>query len=196
MLPRGQRENEEQLLPTSGGARAVSDSTQAFLLTAAEISVAFVGFASLVGVFLSRGGGTMPPRARIALTSMLDYGLLALLACGIPLTLERMTLDSQMFWRVSSGVFLGCNIIYVALSHRLYREVAELHSHDRKLLARAALWGDAAAFGVLLFNSIAWPFQSSEFAYLCAAVVWFVIGSALSFRVLITLAWAKNEDES
>ena len=174
----------------------MSEDSFSLLLTGAEISVAFVGFASLVGVFLSRGDGALAPRARIALTSMLDYGLFSLLACGIPLLLDRIGVDDRSLWRVSSGLFVAANLAYVLASLGFYREVARLNALHRELITRAMLVGDAAALIALALNALSWPFGDSQGAYVGFAVFWFLLGSAASFRHLITQVWTEYTDAS
>ena len=74
----------------------VTESTSSLLQAGAEIAVAFVGFASLIGVFVGRSDERLPRQARLILRSLLDYALFALLACGIPLLVAEIFIEPSV----------------------------------------------------------------------------------------------------
>jgi hypothetical protein len=172
----------------------MSDSISSVLQTSAEISVAFVGFASLVGVFYARTEGTLSNKIRLSLRSLLDYGLIALLACGLPLLLAEFSVAPAAMWRISSAAMAVAVVGYMLVSHAYYKEVGELVRESVDRLTLFLLVGDGLAILLLLLNAANWPFHSSPAAYLAAGVFWNVCGAALSFRGVIDLAWSEGED--
>jgi hypothetical protein len=162
------------------------------LLTSAEVSVAFMGFASLVAVFVSRGPAGLSERARVVLRSLIDYGLFALLACGLPFVVSALPLPEVNVWALASGAMVAFIIAYMAFSHRYYRDIYVLNSEDGAWLPRFVLFGDVVTFFVLLGNAFGWPYSSSFELYLCAAVFWSLLGAAISFRGLVAMIWSSD----
>jgi hypothetical protein len=167
---------------------------QTLLVTSAEIAVAFVGFASLVGVFLARSSGELPARVRIILRALLDYGLLALLGCGIPLLLGLTDLREPAIWMTSSGLFVVAWTTYVLISHYYYREIAKMTFASTGRFELLLLLGDAISVLLLIGNAFGWPFSSTSLIYCSAAVLWRLAGAAFAFRGLLSAAWSGAED--
>ena len=172
----------------------MSESAIGLLQTSAEISVAFLGFASLVGVFLASTGGTRSQHARLVLRSLLDYGLLALLACAVPLLLNETSIDASTTWRISSGVSASFVVAYYLLSRSFYREVSQELRATGHAMSIALIIGDGLATLLLAFNAVGWPFGTSVALYVFAAVAWNVLGAAMSFRLVIDLAWSDDPE--
>lgn len=168
--------------------------SQDLLLTSAEVSVAFMGFASLVAVFVSRGSERLPDRTRVVLRSLIDYGFFALLACGVPFVVSAYSSSERNVWALASGIMVAFNIAYMAISHLYYREIYVLNSQDKAWLPRIILFGDLLALSALLGNALGWPYSSSFETYLLAAVFWCLLGAAVSFRGLVSLIWSKGEE--
>jgi len=161
-------------------------------VVSAEIAVAFVGFASLVGVFLARNSGTLPSLIRITLRGLLDYGLLALLACTIPLLLGLTSAEESAIWAMSSAIFLASWVSYVAVSHYYYREIAAEAAQPTFRLYWLFFAGDGLSILLLVGNAVGWPFTPSSLVYFAAAIVWRLAGSALCFRILLGEFWSDT----
>ncbi len=161
------------------------------LLTAAEIAVAFMGFASLVGVFLARNRGGLPPRIRAAMQSLIDYGLLALLACAVPLVLQVFD-PARPHWDLASGIVLALGVLYGLVAHHFYREALAEVLRTGSFLLWLLFIGDFVAYASLGVNATGWPGDRSAAVYFCASVVWFLFGSAISFRGIMVLAWSDD----
>ena len=166
--------------------------SQDLLLTSAEISVAFMGFASLVAVFVSRGSDGLTDRALAGLRLLIDYGLFALLACGVPFLVTAISSSEGSVWAWASGIMVVFNIAYMAVSHRYYRELYELNLEDGKWLPRIIFLGDLVALLALLGNALGWPSSSSFEVYFCAAVFWCLLGAGFSFRGLVAMIWSSD----
>jgi hypothetical protein len=161
-------------------------------IVSAELAVAFVGFASLVGVFLARNSGTLPGLVRMTLRALLDYGLLALLACTIPLLLGLTTAEEPAIWTMSSQIFLAAWVSYVVISHYYYREVVVEAAQPTLRLTWVLLAGDVLSILLLVGNAVGWPFTPSPLIYFAAAIVWRLAGSALCFRMLLGEFWSDT----
>ncbi|MCR9093299.1 MAG: hypothetical protein NXI30_03695 [bacterium] len=174
----------------------MSDSISDVLQTSAEVAVAFVGFASLIGVFYARTEGRLPESVRLSLRSLLDYGLIALVACGMPLLLRETALPATTIWRLSSGLMAVLVAGYMMISQIYYKEVSELaraSSKTRSATIAFLVVGDGIAILVLALNAAGWPFDVLPAIYLAGAVFWNVCGAAVSFRGVIDLAWSEGD---
>ena len=78
------------------------DSTQSVLLTLAELSIAYVGFAAIVGALNARSE-KWTPGTRILFRSMIDTGLMNVFVCLIPSFLFLLSLEGQTLWTISSA---------------------------------------------------------------------------------------------
>ena len=76
------------------------------LLTTAEVSIAFAGFASLVTFLGSRGTGHELPRDVARLRAMILMSLLALAFSLFPFLPHVLGASPQAVWRMSSVAFL------------------------------------------------------------------------------------------
>lgn len=161
-------------------------------VVSAEIAVAFVGFASLVGVFLARNSGALSSLIRLTLRALLDYGLLALLACTIPLLLGLTTAEEPAIWAMSSAIFLASWVSYVVISHYYYREIAAEAAQPKFRFYWFFFAGDGLSILLLVGNSAGWPFASSSLVYFASAIVWRLAGSALCFRILLSEFWSDT----
>lgn len=174
----------------------MSERISDVLLTSAEVSVAFVGFASLIGVFYARTEGRLPEGVRLSLRSLLDYGLMALVACGLPLLLRETALPATTSWRLSSGLMAALVVGYMTISRIYYNEVSELarmSSRSRSATIMFLVVGDGIAILILTLNAASWPFDALPAIYLAGAVFWNVCGAAVSFRGVMDLAWSEGD---
>ena len=77
------------------------------LLTLAEISVAFTGFASIVVIFKRRSSGEWDGIDAFRFRGMLAYSLLAALFSVTPLPLHAIGLPDQLVWAIGSSALGG-----------------------------------------------------------------------------------------
>jgi hypothetical protein len=160
---------------------------QSLLLTTAELSAAFAGFASLVGVFASRRQGAVSDEISDFLRSLLDYGLLAIWGCLLPFVPMLAGAGDAAVWAVSSGVLGLTRVAYILISHRWYRAIMK----RGVVLNRRGRWimtGDALALAAQLLNT-GWLWTPSLFVHY-ASVLWLLTGAALCFRWVVQAAWS------
>ncbi len=154
-----------------------------------------MGFASLVAVFVARGPKGLPDRARAGLRSLIDYGLFALFACGLPFALNAFVPSETELWALASGLIVAYTIAYIAFSHRFYKEVYVLNMEDKSWFPRIIVLGDMVTLLVLLGNAVGWPYATRFEIYLIASVFWFLLGAAVSFRGVVAMIWTGDPDE-
>ena len=77
------------------------------LIGIAEVSIALTGFAGIVAVFGRRTTGPWPLADQYLLRSLIENGLLVVLAALLPFAVLQHTQDPTVVWRVSSGPLAG-----------------------------------------------------------------------------------------
>ena len=164
------------------------------LLTSAEVAVAFMGFASLVAVFVARGSGGLPDYARLALLSLIDYGIFALLACGLPFVISVFPFSKGNEWQLVSGLMAAFHVVYLLISHSFYREIRAVGSRHKTLMPVLMICGDFIALAALLLNTLGWPYSANAETYFLAAVFWNLFGATLSFRSVVKMVWSSERE--
>jgi hypothetical protein len=92
----------------------VNDSTQSILLTLAEISIAYVGFAAIVGA-LSTSVEEWSTDLRILFRSMIETGLMTLFICVVPGVVSLFSLPETNLWMLSSA-FAAALIVFAMIT--------------------------------------------------------------------------------
>jgi hypothetical protein len=85
---------------------------ESLLLTIAEISIGFAGFAGIVTLFGRRADGTWSSIDRIRFRALIRFALTSLFAALLPLASYYVASDHVSPWRFSSAVF-GVWLLYV-----------------------------------------------------------------------------------
>jgi hypothetical protein len=152
------------------------------LLTTAEISVAFAGFAGLISV-IGRGSASDPRRAAVLLRFALEVALFVVAFSLIPLLPLNYGLAPELSWRVSSLLFVvASQMATVAMSMRYRRTELPLSVPITATAVVLSLGADLLlllnALGI--FGSAAFPvYLTGLFANLGLAGFYFllVVGS-------------------
>ena len=158
------------------------------LLTLAEIAIAVLGFAGLIGVFARRRKLESFSEEFLKLRWLLDYGLFALISALIPFLIMASGLSAEMGWRLSSAVLLVAYLAY-AVPHR--KVILESAAMGR--FATFTVVGDLVVVLLLLANAIGYPVSASQFPYLIAAF-WYLFGAVAGFVQLVSLVWVDRTD--
>jgi hypothetical protein len=158
------------------------------LLTLAEIAIAVLGFAGLIGVFARRRKLESFSEEFLKLRWLLDYGLFALVAALVPFLVMASGLSPASGWRVSSAALLAAYLIY-AIPHR--KMLIESAAMGR--FATFTVVGDLVIVVVLLANATGFPIAAAAFPYLVAAF-WYLFGAVAGFVQLVSLVWKDNDD--
>jgi hypothetical protein len=85
------------------------------LIGIAEISIALTGFAGVVVVLGRRSSGPWPLAEQYHFRSLIENGLLAVLAALLPFAVLQHTSDPSTVWRVSSGIFGAASLAHAVV---------------------------------------------------------------------------------
>jgi hypothetical protein len=140
---------------------------ESLLLTIAEVSIGFAGFAGIVALFGRRAGGTWSTADRLRFNSLVRHALISLFAAFLPLAIHYVDPEHGSPWRASSAVFA---VVFVLLFWTGSRRVTEVRG-DSEASIRGA-WILIAAFAVLalglFLNAIGVVFDGDAGPYLAA----------------------------
>jgi hypothetical protein len=140
---------------------------ESLLLTIAEVSIGFAGFAGIVALFGRRAGGTWSTADRLRFNSLVRHALLSLFAAFLPLAIHYVDPDHGSPWRPASIVF---GVVFLLLFWTGYRRIPEIRG-DSEANIRGA-WVLVAAFALLalglFLNAIGVVFHGDAGPYLVA----------------------------
>jgi hypothetical protein len=77
---------------------------ESLLLTIAEVSIGFAGFAGIVALFGRRAAGPWSTADRMRFDGLIRYALLSLFAAFLPLAIHYVSPDHGSPWRAASTV--------------------------------------------------------------------------------------------
>ena len=136
------------------------------LLTLAELSIAVLGFAGLIGVFARRQRLESFSQEFLKLRWLLDYGLFALVASLTPFLVFSSNPTATFGWRVSSTILLVTYIVYFVMHRDVIFKTAALGP-----IAISSYIGDWMIALVLLGNATGFPFAPNECVF-CDTMPW------------------------
>jgi hypothetical protein len=142
---------------------------EGLLLTIAEISIGFAGFAGIVALFGRRAAGAWSAVDRIRFNALIGYALTSLFAALLPLAFYYVASDHVSPWKASSALF---GVVLLGFCRRGIRATLEARaSEDSEANIRGGwiLAGLAALASALLFlNALGIVFQGNGAPYLFA----------------------------
>ena len=157
------------------------------LSTTAEVSVAFVGFSALVGVFR----GSQGQLGEIRMMFMIELGLIALVFSLLPHVFAYFGVSLQQIWRISSGLLAA---VFVQEIVRMVLEVRKLSDDGRRLQAPRFTWAMVLGVGLvavaLAVNAIGWP-SAPSFSVYFLGIFWLLLNSSIIFARSF---WASRHD--
>jgi hypothetical protein len=163
---------------------------ESLLIGIAEISIALTGFAGVVVVLGRRASGPWPLADQFQLRSLIENGLLVVLAALLPFAVQQHTQESSLIWRVSSGIFgaaAGAHafIIQSRRQRRLRRDSQE-DSNSLFPIAWVAVLVpiSAVVHGALLLNAAGVVFEGTFGPYLYGLLWDLSMGAVFFVRLL------------
>jgi hypothetical protein len=160
---------------------------EGLLIGIAEISIALTGFAGVVIVLGRRSSGPWPLADQFQLRSLIENGLLVVLAALLPFAVLLHTPEPSVIWRVSSGIFGAAGGAHAfIIQGRRQRRLRSHPEEDSNSLFPIAWAGilvpiSAAVHGALLLNAAGVVFHGTFGPYLygllwdlCMGAVFFV----------------------
>lgn len=125
------------------------------LLTLAEVSVAFAGFAGVVAVFGRNDPATWTFADRSRFYSLVSTSLSVVFLSLVPIALAALEIPVSTVWRLTSGLFL----VYLGTSLVVwFRQFCAASDQERLVVSSLVLWGvmlcDAVILGLLTYDMI------------------------------------------
>ncbi len=90
--------------------RFFPNAARDLLLTIAEVSIAYVGFASIVAVLSSSRPGGWEPEDRIIFRAMIEVGFLCVLMSFIPHTIASAGVPEEVVWPTASAIAVALSV--------------------------------------------------------------------------------------
>lgn len=160
------------------------------LLGIAEVSIALAGFAGVVVVLGRRATGPWPLADQFQLRSLIENGLLVVLAALLPFAVQQHTQEPSVLWRISSGIFgvaggVHAFVVQGRRQRRLRRHPDEASDSFLPLSWVVVLVPvSAVVHAALLLNAADVVFHGSFAPYLYA-LLWDLLMGAVFFVRLI-----------
>ncbi len=159
-----------------------------FLLTIAEIAVAFAGFASLVTALTERSDGEHPMVQATRFRGMVILSLTVVAFSLVPFVPLRLGASSAMSWRITSGLFLlatfGC--MWRGAREMAAGRAAGVPNRPNAVLRSVVTFGGICVSAVLLgANALGlFPSEISPGVYIVALLL-FLLSAGVLFVALL-----------
>lgn len=163
---------------------------ESLLIGIAEISIALTGFAGVVVVLGRRTSVPWPLTDQFQLRSLIENGLLVVLAALLPFAVLQHTNEPSLIWRISSAIFgvaggVHAFIIQGCRHRRLLRDPEATSDGLFPVAWTAVLVSmSAAVHGALLLNAAGVVFHGTFGPYLYG-LLWDLSMGAVFFLRLV-----------
>jgi hypothetical protein len=148
-----------------------------FLLTMAEIAIAFVAFATIVIVFRQSVGHDLTEMQILVGRSLIELALGVTLLSLLPMVLNHFGLAGADLWKTSSA-FLGAFFAWFSLGYPVRRRKASrVNAPTRGFTFYFVMVGSATATILLIANALLW----AEFAIFSLGLFWGLLAPSLVF---------------
>lgn len=160
------------------------------LIGIAEVAIALTGFAGVVVVLGRRASGAWPAVDEYRLRSLIENGLIAVLAAFLPFAAQQLSDRPEVIWGVSSALFgtIGSLHAFVLQGRRGVRLRDELQADASAWVRHLWLWGVGPAsvlvHGSLLLNAAGVVFPRTFGPYLVGLLWYLLVGSLFFVRLI------------
>ncbi len=163
------------------------------LLTICEVSIAYAGFTSVVGVLGQRGGGSWAREDSFRLWLMIESSLATLFFSLLPFVMHYFAFENETIWGACSGamaLFLTLHMIVV---------VPRMHAIERESTWSTRRFEPVVGFFITTtlivqtLNTFALVFERSFGAYLLGLLLLLGLGS-MHFVMLLVGVVVTNDD--
>lgn len=161
------------------------------LLAICEVSIAFAGFTSIVGVLGQRSTGHWNAEDSFRLWLMIESSLATLFFSLLPFSLHYFSLAETVVWGVSSGVmatFLIVHLIIVSPKLRVLDREGQWSTRRFEPITGAIM---IAILLVLSLNALDMGFHRSFGAYLLGLILFLGLAS-MHFVALLVAIHSSN----
>ena len=173
--------------------RGRSTHADPFLLTTAEIAIAFVGFSAVVVAFRESGGQRLSPFQHLQVRVMIELGFATLFLAAAPLMLSFLELEPATVWRISHAAFGLFLLLYFGNYHARRRPRAEPGSSPVRspmFIVRIVV---TYGLGVLFLMAAAGVLLPAGLALYATGLAWVLALAALAFLIMVT-RWGRPSE--
>jgi len=151
------------------------------LVLFAELSVSYVGFASIVAAVQSLGGRSWTLLEKLLFRGLIEISLVGLMLSLLPLTLDSAGLAAGVLWVVCSAVSLAVGASAAFLRSRMNRR---LLGHQPRVGLFVAIPLASVTFSLNVANIVIWR---SSTAYLFVMFIVVLLASAMFLNLVMNL---------
>lgn len=161
------------------------------LLSLAEISAAFAGFAALVSVLKERGDRADALHGILRLRIVTSTSVVVIAASLVPIGLASFNLDDRVVWSVSAALLLALNYGVIFSFLKSYKPVQDRFPPDRTAvgIVGALEFLDQLALVLILAN--VWP--ALDFPLYLAALIVNICQAAFVFLRFVGSEFTPDE---
>jgi hypothetical protein len=150
------------------------------LLTLAEVSVAMVGFSSLLVVFGTREVADRSPAAGARVRGIFEAGVFVLPFCILPVFMTAVSQTEATGWRLSSGLFaMAYSPLFVSQFRRFTRLSRET-DYSFGWIPRTATAGGTLSILMAVACAAGAFGEHAALAYL-GVIIWPLVGLTVNF---------------
>jgi hypothetical protein len=165
------------------------------LLAICEVSVAFAGFTSIVGVLGQRSGGAWDAEDSFRLWLMIESSLATLFFSLLPFALHYLGLDEATVWGAASGAmaaFLVLHMVVVVPRLRVLERTGRWSTRRFEPFVGLLI---LSTFAVQSLNVLAIGFERTFGAYLLGLVLFLVLASIHFVALLVAVHFSGSRGD-
>ena len=155
----------------------------------AELSVALIGFAVIVGIFSRRVTFNRGSDAYFRLQWLLQYSVPALGASLLPIVVVGWAGSDALTFRISAAIWVSAGILYVAIA---WSQTARVQIQNKVLVGLFGV-GDFLLASSLVLMALSIIEPTANTYTIC--VSWSLLGSIVGFLYLMALLWEGEPGE-
>ncbi len=161
------------------------------LLAICEVSIAFAGFTSVVGVLGQRGGGGWDTEDSFRLWLMIEASLATLFFSLVPFVPHYFSLSDTTVWNISSGVMAVFLLVHMAVIGPRVRNLGRSGQWSTRRFEPLIGVIIVVTFVIQSLNVIGIGFDHSVGAYLLGLILFLAL-AALHFVALLVAVHASS----
>jgi hypothetical protein len=156
------------------------------LLAICEVSIAFAGFTSIVGV-LGKRGGHWDAEDSFRLWLMIESSLATLFFSLLPFVLHHFALTETAVWGFSSGAMAAFLVVHMAVIGPRVRSLSRSGQWSTRRFEPLIGVGITSTFSVQSLNVIGIGFERSFGAYLLGLILLLALASMHFVALLVAV---------
>jgi hypothetical protein len=166
------------------------------LLAICEVSIAFAGFTSIVGVLGQRSRESWDRESSLRLWLMIESSLAMLFFSLMPFPLYHLSVQETTVWGVSSGTMAAFLVLHLAVVAPRLRTLAREGQWSTQRFENLIGAPIVATIAVQALNTLGVGFQRSFGAYLPGLLLFLGLASMHFVALLIAIHASRTRNRS